>query len=75
MTPTVTLEGAAELMNVHPKTVVDLINSGALAAARIGRAYVLLTKDVMAYIEAQIVAQTAARLGPRPVQRRRRACH
>lgn len=60
--PTVTLEQAAELMNVHPKTVVDHINSGTLPAAKIGRGYVMLTSDVMALVTHYIVQQTAERM-------------
>lgn len=59
---TVDINGAADMMKVHPKTVLDLISGGVLPAARVGRAYVLLTRDVMAHIEQQIVAQTAERM-------------
>ena len=62
MSHTVDVTGAAELLKVHPKTVQDLIQSGALPAARIGRAYVMLTKDVLAYIENAIIQQTAQRM-------------
>jgi excisionase family DNA binding protein len=62
MTPTVNIQGAADLMKVHPKTVLDLISEGALPAAKVGRAYVLMTKDVLSHIEQQIIAQTAARM-------------
>jgi hypothetical protein len=34
MSATVDVNGAAELMKIHPKTVLDLINSGAIPAAR-----------------------------------------
>jgi len=70
MNNTVDVEQAAELMKVHPKTVKDLINSGALPAGKIGRAYVLMTKDVLNYIENMIVRQTAERMGS-PVKRLR----
>lgn len=50
------------MMNVHPKTVTDHINSGALPAAKIGRAYVMLTSDVMALITRQVAEQTAERM-------------
>lgn len=60
---TVDIQGAADLMKVHPKTVLNLIQTGALRAARIGRAYVMLERDVMSYIERQIVEQTAGRMG------------
>jgi len=62
MTPTVDLQGAAQLMHVHPKTVEDLIRDGVLPAAKIGRKYVMNTADVMAHIEREIVRQTAARM-------------
>lgn len=59
---TLSLQRAAEVLCVHPKTVADLIHDGALPAARIGRAYVLLEKDVLGFIEQQIVRQTADRM-------------
>ncbi|MFJ1260550.1 helix-turn-helix domain-containing protein [Cupriavidus sp. CuC1] len=59
---TVDINGAADLMKIHPKTVLVMINSGALPAARIRRAYVLMTKDVLDYIQQQIIHQTAERL-------------
>jgi excisionase family DNA binding protein len=62
MSPTVDVRGAADLMKVHPKTVLDLTGAGALPAGRVGRAYVLLTRDVMRFIEQQVVSQTAERM-------------
>ncbi len=60
---------AAELLCVHPNRILEMINDGRLPAARIGRAWVLMERDVMAYLEAQIVAQTSKRrlgeAGPR----------
>lgn len=61
--PTVDVNEAADLMKVHPKTVLDKINGGELAAGKVGRAYVMLTRDVLALVEQQIVAQTAERMG------------
>lgn len=69
---TLTVKATAERMNVHPNSVFKLIQEGALPAAQIGRAFVLLERDVMNYIEQQIIAQTAARMGGQPVRRRRR---
>jgi excisionase family DNA binding protein len=63
MTPTVDLQGAADLMKIHPKSVQDKIAAGELPAAKVGRAYVLMTRDVLEYVERQIVKQTAERLG------------
>lgn len=59
---TVDLKGAADMLKVHPQTALELIQSGAIPAAKIGRAYVMLTKDVLTYIENRIVAQTAERM-------------
>ncbi len=61
--PTVTLEQAAELMNIHAKTVVsDYINTGELPAAKLGRGYVMMTSDVLALIQRRIAQQTAERM-------------
>lgn len=60
---TVGIKEAADLMNVHPKTVEELIHSGIIPAAKIGRAWVMLTIDVLKHIENEIVRQTAARMG------------
>lgn len=62
-TITVDVPGAADLLKVHPKTVLDLISTGVLPAAKIGRSYVLMTKDVVGYIEAQLIKQMAERMG------------
>lgn len=59
---TVNLQGAADMMKVHPKTVIDLIHSGAIPAAKVGRAYVMMTKDVLQYVENRIITQTADRM-------------
>lgn len=59
---TVDVIGAADMLKVHPKTVTDLIGQGAIPAAKVGRAYVMLTRDVLKHIEQQIIRQTAARM-------------
>jgi excisionase family DNA binding protein len=71
---TLTVETAAERMGVSTKTVWGLISNGTIPAAKIGRAYIMLERDVMAYIEAQIVKQTAERMGMEagPIRRPRR---
>jgi len=60
---TLSVPEASDMLNVHPNTVFKLIEAGALPAAKIGRAYVLLTKDVMQYLENLIIRQTAERVG------------
>lgn len=63
MSHTVDINGAADLMKVHPKTVADLIHAGAIPAAKMGRSWVMLTRDVIAHIENAISMQTAERMG------------
>ena len=67
---TLTLHQAADLMNVHINTVTKLIISGDLPAAKIGRAYVILYKDAMDYIERMVIRQTAQRQTGGPVPKR-----
>ena len=62
MSITLDLREAAAMMKVHPKTVLGLIDSGALPAAKIGRAYVLMVRDVQAHIEGNIARQTSERM-------------
>lgn len=67
-------KGAAELLSVHTKTVLGLIEAGAIPAAKVGRAYVMLVKDVLAYLEKIIVAQTSERMrSPTKAQRQGRS--
>ena len=60
---TLDIQKAADMLNVHPKTVLDLIKNGDLAAGKVGRAYVLMTRDVVNYVETIIIKQTAERMG------------
>ncbi|ODV42256.1 hypothetical protein AWV79_28190 [Cupriavidus sp. UYMMa02A] len=61
-TPTVDVKGAAEILRVHPNTVIDLIQAGAFPAGKVGRAWVMMTRDVLAYAEKVVIEQTAERL-------------
>lgn len=75
MGETVNIIEAANLLKVHPKTVLHLIAARELPAGRVGRAYVLLTRDVMSYVEKVIEEQTSKRGAAdytQPVPRRRR---
>ena len=53
---------ASEILKVHPKTVEDLIRDGDLSAGKVGRSWVMMTRDVVAYAEKTIMKQTADRL-------------
>lgn len=68
---TLTTTEAAAILNVHTNTLARLIDTGELPAAKIGRSYVLLYKDVMQYIENMIVRQTAERMGGQPMRKKR----
>jgi excisionase family DNA binding protein len=59
---TVNIKRAAEILCVHPNRVAKLIQDGALPAGRVGRAYVMLERDVLALAEQIIVNQTAERM-------------
>ena len=73
MTPdTVDLTGAADLMKVHPETLRSKILAGEIPAAKIGASWVLLTRDVLAYVERAITSQTVQRMGSGRVTRARR---
>lgn len=63
--PTMGLAEAAETLKIHPHSLEKLIRSGEIAAGKVGRAYVLMTRDVLAYAEKIIINQTADRLRSR----------
>ena len=58
---TLSVTEAAEMMKVHTSTVESLIHSCIIPAARIGRAYVMMERDVLNYIEQQVIQQTSQR--------------
>lgn len=62
MSLTVDVPGAAELLKIHPETVKKMIHKGELPAAQVGRAYVMMTKDVLNFIENAVIRETAARM-------------
>jgi excisionase family DNA binding protein len=67
---TVDIHDAAEILKCHYKTVLDLIEKGALPAAKVGKAWVMLTVDVHRHLENEIIRQTAARMRqPRVVRK------
>ena len=61
--PTLTVMAAADILNVHSSTVEKLIGSGVLPAAKVGRAWVIMTKDVLNYAEKLVIEQTTMRRG------------
>lgn len=51
MSVTVDAHEAAHMLKVHYETVLDLIAKGILPAAKIGRTYVMMTQDVIDYVQ------------------------
>lgn len=70
--PTMSLSEAAETLKIHPHSLEKMIRAGDIAAGKVGRAYVLLTRDVVAYAEKIILQQTADRLRKQPSPHRGR---
>lgn len=68
--PTVSVVEAASILHVHPKTVEDLIHEGAIPAGKVGRAWMMMTRDVLAHAEKVIMTQTADRLRGKPSPKR-----
>lgn len=62
---TVRVAEAAQLMGVHPETVKEMCITGSMPAAKIGRAWVMLRRDIISFVERQVIIQTRRRLkGP-----------
>lgn len=53
---------AAKVMKIHENSVLKLIDNGEIPAAKVGRAWVMMERDVLQYVENQIVRQTAQRM-------------
>lgn len=60
--PTMGLAEAADTLHIHPHSLEKLIRAGDIPAGKVGRAYLLMTRDVVAYAEKIVLAQTAERL-------------
>ena len=60
--PTMNLKEAAETLKIHPHSMEKIIRAGHIPAGRVGRAYVLMTRDVLAYAERIIIHQTVGRI-------------
>lgn len=59
---TMSVEEVADTLKIHRNSVRKLIQDGAIPAGKSGRAYIILTRDVLAYAEQIIMKQTADRL-------------
>ena len=47
--PTMNITEAADTLKIHPHSLEKIIRAGDIPAGRVGRAYVLMTRDVLAY--------------------------
>ena len=47
--PTMNITEAADTLKIHPHSLEKIIRDGRIPAGRVGRAYVLMTRDVLAY--------------------------
>lgn len=70
--PTLTVDQAADWLNVHANTVYELIEDCVLPAGKQGRGYVLLKEDVARHIVKLVREQTAARMGGKPLTRKKK---
>ncbi|MBW5284472.1 helix-turn-helix domain-containing protein [Burkholderia gladioli] len=59
---TLDLLEAAELLKIDRTTMLDLVNKGDVQGAKIGRAWVFLEDDVIAYLRTQVQIQTQNRI-------------
>ena len=59
--PTMNITEAADTLKIHPHSLEKIIRAGDIPAGRVGRAYVLMTRDVLAYAERIIIDQTVGR--------------
>jgi excisionase family DNA binding protein len=69
---TMDLQEAADTLKVHPHTMEKIIRAGDIPAGKVGRSYLMMTRDVLAFAEKTILQQTADRLNQRPTRAGRR---
>ena len=62
---TLNLTEAADLLKVHENRVMALAGAGEIPGAKIGRAWVFIDEDLIAYVRRQIKEQSATRAIPR----------
>lgn len=58
---TLDLEGVAVLFEAEPDTVVQYARTGELAGTRIGKGWIFLREDVLAFLRERIARETDAR--------------
>ena len=58
------LEEAARALQCSPETVADLAGAGALAGTKVGRAWVFLASDIVAFLRARRTAPCESTAAP-----------
>lgn len=58
---TLDIDSASDFLKIHSTTLGELAGNGQIKAGKIGRAWVFLKSDLVAYLREQIDAQTAER--------------
>lgn len=61
---TLNLTEAAELLKVHENRVMDWAAQGIIPGAKLGRAWVFIDDDLIAFVRKQINEQTTTRVLP-----------
>jgi excisionase family DNA binding protein len=64
ITPTIGLDGAAQLLRCNPDTVRKLAKAGELPGTKVGRSWVFYTDSLIEWLNARIEAGTASRGDP-----------
>ena len=59
---TLSISEAAEVLKVHENTVAELVGTGAIPAAKIGRAWVFIDDDLFDFVRKEIFRQSTARV-------------
>ena len=60
LTPTIGIEEAGKLLHCHPDTVRKMAHAGEIPGAKIGRAWVFYTEQLLEWVAARCKAGTAA---------------
>lgn len=62
---TLTLKEAADVLKVHENMVMEWASQGIIPGAKLGRAWVFIDEDLIAFVRRKIKDQTATRALPR----------
>lgn len=69
MSKTLNIQECADLLKIHCATVQVMAAAGELPGAKVGRAWVFLEEDLLAFLRAKVDAQVARRQYNSPINR------